>query len=117
MVKDHSLDLRSDDRHGEADLVVAADSAIASLVGDLLTTASAETIVAEAFASLGIATTKGSVDDAGALLRTITGQDSDGNETTGECNVQNHAEDGEDADAAEAWGQDGSEDCVQDAHA
>lgn len=104
----------SNDSDGKTCLVIAAHSAISSLVGDLLAVAGTEAIVAKALASFSVAATERGVDNAGAALSTVPSQDGNGNETASKSNVQNHSEESEDANATEAWREDNSEDSIQD---
>lgn len=108
--------LRSNDRNGEACLVETAGSAVAGLVSELVAVTGSKAIFAKALASFSVAATERSVDNAGAAVDAITSEDGNGNESAAEGNIENHAQEGKDADAAEAWSEDDSQDGVYNAY-
>jgi hypothetical protein len=116
MKQDHRAGnhLRSNDRHDKRGSVETAGQLEIRSVGGI-------TIIAESKAILAIAgrilasrsTAQRRVDVARAAVDAITGQDRNGNHATGEEEIQHDGKEGEDADTAEAAGQNDSKDHVE----
>lgn len=100
----------TDNGDGEASLVHAASSAVVDTVGNLIALG---TVGAEAETNIVKVCANGGADDARAGARAIASQHCESNEDTNEGNVENDADEAEEADAGKAAGQEHSQDGVE----
>lgn len=102
--------LRSDDGDGKASRVQTTGGSQADRIGDLTTLA----VAVETLLCARGTVSERSVDKTRAAVRTITGEDSNGDHGATAEDIEEHAEQGEDGLAAEEACQEHGEDGVED---